>query len=78
MCGSASLTQCNVEFDTVIVDEASQGIELSTLIALKMGCTRLILVGDPKQLPATVFSNVAIKYVIKRYLPPCCVKRFFF
>jgi len=32
---------------------------LSTLVPLKLGCKRLILVGDPKQLPATVFSAVA-------------------
>ncbi|KAH8738688.1 SEN1 protein [Cryptosporidium ryanae] len=49
-------------FDTVIIDEASQGIELSTLIPLRLGCKRLILVGDPKQLPATVLSRRAIEH----------------
>lgn len=50
-----------LSFDTVIIDEASQGVELSTLIPLKLGCRRLILVGDPKQLPATVLSRRAIE-----------------
>ncbi|KAK6589089.1 hypothetical protein RS030_233544 [Cryptosporidium xiaoi] len=49
-------------FDTVIIDEASQGVELSTLIPLRLGCKRLILVGDPKQLPATVLSRKAIEH----------------
>eukprot|EP00917_Polyrhabdina_sp_WS-2016_P024767 GHVP01053500.1.p1 GENE.GHVP01053500.1~~GHVP01053500.1.p1 ORF type:complete len:651 (-),score=133.53 GHVP01053500.1:488-2419(-) len=47
-------------FDTVVIDEASQGVELSTLIPLRLGCRRLILVGDPRQLSATVFSQLAI------------------
>ena len=37
----------------------SQAIEVSTLIPLKYACRRLILVGDPSQLPATVFSEPA-------------------
>ena len=39
---------------------------MSTLIPLKYGCRRLILVGDPKQLPATVFSETATQ--VKRAL----------
>ncbi len=38
-------------FETVIVDEAAQCTEMSTLIPLRFGCRRLILVGDPQQLP---------------------------
>ncbi|EIC06663.1 tRNA-splicing endonuclease, putative, partial [Microbacterium laevaniformans OR221] len=41
----------SVEFETVIIDEAAQSIELSALIPLKYGCSKCILVGDPKQLP---------------------------
>lgn len=47
-------------FEIVVIDEAAQAVELSTLIPLKYGCSRCILVGDPKQLPATVLSRVAI------------------
>jgi senataxin len=62
MSGSTILTSINQKFDTVIIDEAAQAVELSTLIPLKYGCERLILVGDPKQLAATVFSSTAIKH----------------
>jgi senataxin len=49
----------NVEFETVIIDEAAQCIELSALIPLKYGCSKCILVGDPDQLPPTVLSKSA-------------------
>jgi senataxin len=49
----------NVEFETVVIDEAAQCIELSALIPLKYGCTKCILVGDPEQLPPTVLSRSA-------------------
>lgn len=61
MAGSNILTTLNQKFDTVVIDEAAQAVELSTLIPLKFGCERLILVGDPKQLAATVFSETAIR-----------------
>eukprot|EP01053_Blabericola_migrator_P003991 Blabericola_migrator_1__3990@NODE_220_length_11204_cov_64_408458_g187_i0_p3_GENE_NODE_220_length_11204_cov_64_408458_g187_i0NODE_220_length_11204_cov_64_408458_g187_i0_p3_ORF_typecomplete_len977_score218_83AAA_12/PF13087_6/5_7e02AAA_12/PF13087_6/5_1e53AAA_11/PF13086_6/6_6e47AAA_30/PF13604_6/3_5e03AAA_30/PF13604_6/7e18AAA_19/PF13245_6/1_4e02AAA_19/PF13245_6/2e05AAA_19/PF13245_6/8_3e06Viral_helicase1/PF01443_18/15Viral_helicase1/PF01443_18/1_7e11ResIII/PF04851_15/2_2e02ResIII/PF04851_15/9_9e05ResI len=60
VAGSKELTIFSGGFDTVVVDEASQGVELSTLIPLKLNCKRLVLVGDPEQLPATVFSKVAM------------------
>ena len=43
----------------MLIDEAAQAVEASTLIPLKYGCRRLILIGDPEQLPATVFSQAA-------------------
>eukprot|EP01126_Amoeba_proteus_P055019 TRINITY_DN6801_c0_g1_i1.p1 TRINITY_DN6801_c0_g1~~TRINITY_DN6801_c0_g1_i1.p1 ORF type:complete len:393 (+),score=79.25 TRINITY_DN6801_c0_g1_i1:322-1500(+) len=54
--------------DTVIVDEAAQAIELSTLIPLKYGCKSFILVGDPCQLPATVKSKKAERYKYEQSL----------
>ena len=42
----------------VIVDEASQCCELDVLIPLRYGSTKLIMVGDPLQLPPTVRSQV--------------------
>ncbi|KAJ3568749.1 hypothetical protein NP233_g5511 [Leucocoprinus birnbaumii] len=51
-----------LDFDMVIIDEAAQAIELSTLIPLKYRCQRCILVGDPQQLPPTVLSQEAGKY----------------
>jgi senataxin len=51
--------QHDVTFDTAIIDEAAQATEPSCLIPLRLGCRRLVLVGDPRQLPATVLSNAA-------------------
>ncbi|XP_039178858.1 probable helicase senataxin [Crotalus tigris] len=40
----------------VIVDEAGQTCEIETLIPLIHGCKKLVLVGDPEQLPPTIKS----------------------
>ena len=104
--GYAMFNSLKSGFDTVLVDEAAQAVEVSSLIARfllsqfffffaggrgvlphpaqvhppsawstgrwlpghvhdmsttcarRYACRRLILVGDPKQLPATVFSEV--------------------
>lgn len=48
-------------FETVIVDEAAQSVELATLIPLRYDCRQCVLVGDPQQLPATVFSRAAVR-----------------
>lgn len=58
----------NVEFESVIIDEAAQCIELSALIPLKYGCSKCILVGDPKQLPPTVLSKMASKFQYEQSL----------
>ncbi|KAJ4826197.1 hypothetical protein Tsubulata_023786 [Turnera subulata] len=53
-------------FDAVVIDEAAQALEPATLIPLqllKSNSTKCIMVGDPKQLPATVLSNVASKFL---------------
>ncbi|GIX61490.1 tRNA-splicing endonuclease [Babesia caballi] len=67
-CGSNELFAHRRMFDTLIVDEATQAVELSTLIALCIGCRRVILVGDPCQLSATVCSNVAVSLNYDRSL----------
>lgn len=53
--GHESLDQ--LDFETIVIDEAAQAIELSSLIPLKYKCNRCILVGDPQQLPPTVISQ---------------------
>jgi hypothetical protein len=46
-------------FNVVVVDEAAMCEEASSLVVLRPETERMILVGDPKQLPATVFSAEA-------------------
>ena len=43
-----------IEYPRVIVDEATQSTEPSTLVALGRNCSELVLIGDDKQLPPTV------------------------
>jgi superfamily I DNA and/or RNA helicase len=47
------------KFDAVIIDEAAQAVEPSSLIPFKYNPQAVVMVGDPCQLPATVFSNSA-------------------
>ncbi|KAJ1033391.1 hypothetical protein NDA13_001382 [Ustilago tritici] len=49
------------DFETVVIDEAAQAVELSTIISLRYGCKQCIMVGDPNQLPPTVISQQANK-----------------
>ncbi|KAG0345156.1 DEAD-box type RNA helicase [Podila humilis] len=60
--GHDLLTNNHFSFETVIIDEAAQSVEVSSLIPLKYGCQRCILVGDPNQLPPTVKSQLASKF----------------
>ncbi|EDR24206.1 splicing endonuclease positive effector sen1, putative [Entamoeba dispar SAW760] len=58
--GSDIFLNCVKEkIENVIVDEAAQSVEISTLIPLRFGAERCILIGDPQQLPATVISVAA-------------------
>ncbi|GAB2293091.1 hypothetical protein Dimus_038244 [Dionaea muscipula] len=66
-CRTGSMSQ-QCLFDAVIIDEAAQALEPATLIPLqllKSSGTKCIMVGDPKQLPATVLSNVATRYLFE-------------
>ena len=66
--GNERFQNLNIEFETVIIDEAAQSIELSALIPLKYGCSKCILVGDPKQLPPTVLSREAARFQYEQSL----------
>lgn len=58
------------EFDCVIVDDADQAIELSTLIPLKFNPKRCILVGDPSSPTQYVYGQsffVRVKNNFKNY-----------
>jgi hypothetical protein len=56
-CTSEYLKDC--KFTRVLVDEATQSTELSTIIPLTLGAKQVILIGDHKQLPPTVVSSNA-------------------
>ena len=66
--GHEMFQNLNIEFETVVIDEAAQSIELSALIPLKYGCAKCILVGDPKQLPPTVLSREAARFQYEQSL----------
>ncbi|XP_071941243.1 uncharacterized protein [Antedon mediterranea] len=55
-------------FKCVIVDEACQCTEPDTLIPLRFKSSKLVLVGDPLQLPATVVSKKATQLGFHRSL----------
>ena len=46
-------------FPFIIIDESTQATELSTILPLLRGCHQLTLIGDHKQLPPTILSNIA-------------------
>ncbi|CAB4256527.1 DNA/RNA helicase SEN1 [Maudiozyma barnettii] len=64
LSGSAHdvLSTLGIKFDTVIIDEACQCTELSSIIPLRYGGKRCIMVGDPNQLPPTVLSGAASNF----------------
>jgi len=49
-------------FDLVIIDEACQATEIGTLVPLRFNPSKVILIGDPCQLPPTVFSQKGYLY----------------
>lgn len=51
----------NQIFRMVVIDEATQATEPSTLIPLVRGAESVVMAGDPKQLPPTVISRGAEK-----------------
>lgn len=57
--GSGSKKLSEYRFETVIVDESTQGIEPAVLVTLTMGCKRAILVGDEHQLGPTVLDEAS-------------------
>lgn len=54
---SEKLSRVDREFDLCIIDESAQTTEVSTLIPFRHSVKKFIMIGDHKQLPATVFSD---------------------
>jgi hypothetical protein len=61
--------------DSLIVDEAGQCVEAETLIALVTHPRKCLLIGDIKQLPATVISQHAVELNFDRSLMERLVNR---
>ncbi|KAG8934463.1 DEAD-box type RNA helicase [Tulasnella sp. 417] len=68
LSGSGHDTLEEFDFETVVIDEAAQSVELSSLIPLKYRCKRCILVGDPQQLAPTVLSTRAKNFLYEQSL----------
>jgi superfamily I DNA and/or RNA helicase len=54
--------------ETLLIDEAAQAIEISTITAFRSTCEKIILIGDVQQLPATVFSQSSADLYFERSL----------
>ena len=48
-----------LKFQVVLIDEAAQASEIECLQPMQYGARHCVLVGDPRQLPATVISTLA-------------------
>lgn len=62
------LAASKVPFKTVLIDEAGQASEVASLQPLGFGAERVVLVGDPQQLPATIRSEVGRAMDMERSL----------
>lgn len=60
--GSGIFARMARPLDAVVVDEAAQAVEPSSLIPMTLGIKQVFLVGDPNQLPATVLSSGALEH----------------
>ena len=54
--------------ETILIDEAAQAVEISTLVPLRSTCEKLVMIGDIQQLPATVFSQSSVDLNYERSL----------
>jgi senataxin len=54
--GNRALEAAN-KFEVVVIDEAAQSVEPSTLAGLQLGSSHAILVGDPQQVSDTLQSE---------------------
>ena len=57
-----------IPFHTVLIDEAGQSSEVAALQPLCFGARRVVLVGDPQQLPATILSEAGKAMAMERSL----------
>lgn len=67
VCGRKTFKEMR-SVDVLVIDEAGQSVEVETLIPLQTKPKKLLLVGDTKQLPATVISPLAEEKKFERSL----------
>ncbi|GAX75224.1 hypothetical protein CEUSTIGMA_g2668.t1 [Chlamydomonas eustigma] len=66
--GRRTLQRLEKGFDMVLIDEACQCNEIASLQPLVYGAAKVVLVGDPQQLPATLLSSKAKEMQMERSL----------
>lgn len=66
--GAGSDVLENRKFRMIVIDEATQSTEASTLIPLSNGTECLVMAGDPRQLPPTIKSQKAVDLDFKTTL----------
>eukprot|EP00834_Sanchytrium_tribonematis_P007909 NODE_802_length_3815_cov_0.343649.p3 type:complete len:187 gc:universal NODE_802_length_3815_cov_0.343649:771-211(-) len=59
--GAGDLRLNKMQFETVVIDEATQATEPECLIPLVKGCKRAVLIGDHEQLPPVIMSKAVAK-----------------
>lgn len=64
-----------LEFDMIIIDEAAQAIELSSLIPLKYNVTRCVMVGGAVISRSFEFRLSVVHYVDPQQLPPTVISQ---
>ncbi|CAF3567573.1 unnamed protein product [Adineta steineri] len=67
-CGNARMHQLKSFTEFIIIDEACQASEGDLLLPLRFKCTKLMLVGDPKQLEPCVLSDAGKMYDLSQSL----------
>lgn len=73
--GHDYMAQLPFDFETVIIDEAAQSIELSSLIPLKYGCRRCILVGGAFSIFPLASARLICSLADPLQLPPTVISR---
>ncbi len=74
LAGAASALVRKMKFDIVVIDEAAQALEPATWIPIRLA-KRVVLAGDPLQLPPTVKSNKAASAGLSITLLEKCINR---
>ena len=70
-------------FSICIVDEASQCVEPEMLIPFRLGFTKLVMVGDPEQLPGiyanpSIFCSISVDFLLIDWKESIIIIIFFF